>query len=114
MQRANSLTFSECYDYQLDFIGQLTYVFLQIIFFKNGVSQGVAFEDLFDGTYFPAISLYKACTVSWMFQCFVLYILHSSTKDLYSRTEGDSSSTFFNPILWCYQLFNSHYSKYLP
>ncbi|MGH0175704.1 UNVERIFIED_CONTAM: hypothetical protein FKN15_015623 [Acipenser sinensis] len=36
----------------------------KMIFFRNGVSQGVAFEDLFEGIYFPAISLYKSCTVS--------------------------------------------------
>ncbi|XP_056288307.1 set1/Ash2 histone methyltransferase complex subunit ASH2 isoform X2 [Pseudoliparis swirei] len=36
----------------------------QMIFFKNGVSQGVAYENLFEGMYFPAISLYKSCTVS--------------------------------------------------
>ncbi|XP_063745030.1 LOW QUALITY PROTEIN: set1/Ash2 histone methyltransferase complex subunit ASH2 [Eleginops maclovinus] len=36
----------------------------KMIFFKNGVSQGVAFENLFEGMYFPAISLYKSCTVS--------------------------------------------------
>ncbi|KAA8579202.1 hypothetical protein FQN60_000024 [Etheostoma spectabile] len=35
-----------------------------MIFYKNGVSQGVAFENLFEGMYFPAISLYKSCTVS--------------------------------------------------
>ena len=35
----------------------------QMVFFKNGVSQGVAFENLFEGIYFPAISLYKSCTV---------------------------------------------------
>uniref|UniRef100_A0A8C9ZY81 Ash2 like, histone lysine methyltransferase complex subunit n=1 Tax=Sander lucioperca TaxID=283035 RepID=A0A8C9ZY81_SANLU len=36
----------------------------RMIFYKNGVSQGVAFENLFEGMYFPAISLYKSCTVS--------------------------------------------------
>nr|XP_057912380.1 set1/Ash2 histone methyltransferase complex subunit ASH2 isoform X2 [Doryrhamphus excisus] len=36
----------------------------RMIFYKNGVSQGVAFENLFEGLYFPAISLYKSCTVS--------------------------------------------------
>ncbi|KAM3599949.1 uncharacterized protein V6R79_014273 [Siganus canaliculatus] len=36
----------------------------RMIFFKNGVSQGVAYENLFEGLYFPAISLYKSCTVS--------------------------------------------------
>lgn len=35
-----------------------------MIFYKNGVNQGVAFENLFEGIYFPAISLYKSCTVS--------------------------------------------------
>ncbi|XP_008300039.1 set1/Ash2 histone methyltransferase complex subunit ASH2 isoform X1 [Stegastes partitus] len=36
----------------------------KMIFYKNGVNQGVAFENLFEGLYFPAISLYKSCTVS--------------------------------------------------
>ena len=35
----------------------------QIIFYKNGVNQGVAYKDIFEGVYFPAISLYKSCTV---------------------------------------------------
>ena len=34
-----------------------------MIFYKNGVNQGVAFQNLFEGLYFPAISLYKSCTV---------------------------------------------------
>ena len=37
----------------------------QIAFYKNGESQGVAFEDIFEGTYYPAISLHKSCTVSY-------------------------------------------------
>lgn len=36
----------------------------RMVFYKNGVSQGVAYENLFEGLYFPAISLYKSCTVS--------------------------------------------------
>ncbi|XP_018617919.1 set1/Ash2 histone methyltransferase complex subunit ASH2 isoform X1 [Scleropages formosus] len=36
----------------------------KMIFYKNGVSQGVAYENLYEGLYFPAISLYKSCTVS--------------------------------------------------
>ncbi|KAJ8400095.1 hypothetical protein AAFF_G00401340 [Aldrovandia affinis] len=36
----------------------------RIIFYKNGVSQGVAYENVFEGMYFPAISLYRCCTVS--------------------------------------------------
>ncbi|XP_061657453.1 set1/Ash2 histone methyltransferase complex subunit ASH2 isoform X2 [Syngnathoides biaculeatus] len=36
----------------------------RMVFYKNGASQGVAFQNLFEGIYFPAISLYKSCTVS--------------------------------------------------
>lgn len=35
----------------------------QIIFFKNGESQGVAWENISDGSYYPAVSLYKNATV---------------------------------------------------
>uniref|UniRef100_A0A8C3JQH3 ASH2 like, histone lysine methyltransferase complex subunit n=1 Tax=Calidris pygmaea TaxID=425635 RepID=A0A8C3JQH3_9CHAR len=45
----------------------------QIIFFKNGASQGVAFKDIFEGVYFPAISLYKGCTVSINFGPYFKY-----------------------------------------
>lgn len=31
--------------------------------YKNGQSQKVAFEDVFSGMYYPAISLYKNATV---------------------------------------------------
>eukprot|EP00116_Pleurobrachia_bachei_P008849 sb/3469111/ len=31
--------------------------------YKNGEYKGVAYEDLFQGFYFPALSLYKGCTV---------------------------------------------------
>lgn len=34
-----------------------------MVFYKNGTNQGVAYENLFEGIYFPAISLYKSCTV---------------------------------------------------
>lgn len=36
----------------------------QIIFFKNGVCQGVAFNEIFGGPYHPALSLHKSSTVS--------------------------------------------------
>ncbi|XP_014440554.1 set1/Ash2 histone methyltransferase complex subunit ASH2 isoform X2 [Tupaia chinensis] len=43
----------------------------EIVFYKNGVNQGVAYKDIFEGVYFPAISLYKSCTVSINFgPCF--------------------------------------------
>lgn len=46
-----------------------------MIFFKNGVSQGVAYENLFEGLYFPAISLYKSCTVSYTRVVLVIFLL---------------------------------------
>ncbi|XP_044726626.1 set1/Ash2 histone methyltransferase complex subunit ASH2 [Chrysoperla carnea] len=36
----------------------------QIIFFKNGVCQGVAFMDIYGGAYYPAVALHKSSTVS--------------------------------------------------
>lgn len=36
----------------------------KISFYKNGNFVGVAFEDIFEGSYYPTISLYKSCTVS--------------------------------------------------
>ncbi|KAF2879201.1 hypothetical protein ILUMI_26956 [Ignelater luminosus] len=36
----------------------------KIIFFKNGVCQGVAFTDIYGGCYYPALSLHKSATVS--------------------------------------------------
>lgn len=36
----------------------------KIIFFKNGKSQGVAFENINGGAYYPAISIYKNATIS--------------------------------------------------
>jgi len=36
----------------------------QIVFYKNGECYGAAFNDVFDGIYYPAISLYKNATVT--------------------------------------------------
>uniref|UniRef100_A0A8C7MJC2 Ash2 like, histone lysine methyltransferase complex subunit n=1 Tax=Oncorhynchus kisutch TaxID=8019 RepID=A0A8C7MJC2_ONCKI len=36
----------------------------RMLFYKNGVNLGLAYENLFEGLYFPAISLYRGCTVS--------------------------------------------------
>lgn len=36
----------------------------KIMFFKNGVCQGVAFSDIYGGSYYPALSLHKSATVS--------------------------------------------------
>lgn len=43
-----------------------------MIFYKNGMNQGVAYENLFEGMYFPAISLYKNCQV-WYFCLYYLF-----------------------------------------
>lgn len=36
----------------------------KVIYFKNGKSQGTAFENIYGGAYYPAISIYKNATVS--------------------------------------------------
>lgn len=36
----------------------------KIIFFKNGHCEGVAFQDVYDGSYYPSLSLHKNATVS--------------------------------------------------
>ncbi len=43
------------------------YLFLlsQIIFYKNGINQGVAFTNIYEGNYYAAISLYYGATVSY-------------------------------------------------
>jgi len=38
-----------------------------ISYFKNGISQGVAFSDVWAEVYYPAVSLYKAATVTCNF-----------------------------------------------
>ena len=36
----------------------------KIHFFKNGVHQGIGFQDIYAGNYYPALSLFKNVTVS--------------------------------------------------
>jgi hypothetical protein len=36
----------------------------KLIFFKNGMCQGVAFNDIYGGHYFPTLSIHKSATVS--------------------------------------------------
>ncbi|XP_069069542.1 set1/Ash2 histone methyltransferase complex subunit ASH2 isoform X1 [Pleurodeles waltl] len=45
----------------------------QIVFYKNGVNQGVAYQDIFEGVYYPAVSLYRCCTVSVNFGPYFKY-----------------------------------------
>ncbi|KAM5172737.1 set1/Ash2 histone methyltransferase complex subunit ASH2 [Mantella aurantiaca] len=57
----------------------------EIVFYKNGVNQGVAYKEVFEGVYFPAISLYKGCTVSINFGPHFKY----PPKDLSFRPMSD-------------------------
>jgi len=34
-----------------------------MLMYKNGECQGTAFEDIYGGIYYPAVSLYKTATV---------------------------------------------------
>lgn len=36
----------------------------KILFFKNGECQGVAFENIYGGGYYPTVSIHKSATVS--------------------------------------------------
>ncbi|XP_014210534.1 set1/Ash2 histone methyltransferase complex subunit ASH2 [Copidosoma floridanum] len=36
----------------------------KIVYFKNGVTQGEAFVNMYDGAYYPCVSIYKSATVS--------------------------------------------------
>lgn len=36
----------------------------RIVFFKNGVAQGEAFADIYQGAYFPAFSVFRNATIS--------------------------------------------------
>jgi hypothetical protein len=38
---------------------------IKIEFFKNGVSHGIAFTDIYKGVYYPAVSLYKNASVKF-------------------------------------------------
>lgn len=39
----------------------------EIRFFKNGIDQGVAFRNVYEGTYYPAVSLYMGANVTFNF-----------------------------------------------
>mmetsp|Transcript_25193 Transcript_25193/g.35296 ORF Transcript_25193/g.35296 Transcript_25193/m.35296 type:complete len:591 (+) Transcript_25193:74-1846(+) len=39
----------------------------EIVFFKNGVNQGIAFSNIYEGTYYPAASLYMGGMVKFNF-----------------------------------------------
>lgn len=45
----------------------------EIILDKNVINASVAYKDIFEGVYFPAISLYKCCMVSNKFELWFKY-----------------------------------------
>ncbi|KAL1459493.1 hypothetical protein WDU94_011469 [Cyamophila willieti] len=63
----------------------------QIVFFKNGEPQGVAFEDIFAGYYFPCVSLHRNCTVSVNFGPHFKYPLptkeYPDVRGIWERSE---------------------------
>eukprot|EP00743_Colponemidia_sp_Colp-15_P007791 GILK01008435.1.p1 GENE.GILK01008435.1~~GILK01008435.1.p1 ORF type:complete len:400 (-),score=66.58 GILK01008435.1:49-1173(-) len=67
-----------------------------IHFFKNGVDQGVAFTDVYEGLYFPAASLYMRATVTFNFGPVFKYPPDSSfhcrpMSDLCASAEKDKA-----------------------
>ncbi|XP_073818714.1 set1/Ash2 histone methyltransferase complex subunit ash2 isoform X3 [Musca autumnalis] len=62
----------------------------RIEFFKNGQSQGVAFSDIYAGSYYPTISIHKSATVSVNFGPSFKYpeVLNNyKAKGMYERVE---------------------------
>eukprot|EP00742_Colponemidia_sp_Colp-10_P006111 GILJ01006539.1.p1 GENE.GILJ01006539.1~~GILJ01006539.1.p1 ORF type:complete len:414 (-),score=59.97 GILJ01006539.1:13-1209(-) len=68
-----------------------------IHFFKNGVDQGVAFTDIYEGLYFPAASLYMRACVTFNFGPVFKYppdstFLYRPMSDLCATTEKDKAN----------------------
>uniref|UniRef100_A0AAR2JCQ7 Set1/Ash2 histone methyltransferase complex subunit ASH2 n=1 Tax=Pygocentrus nattereri TaxID=42514 RepID=A0AAR2JCQ7_PYGNA len=61
----------------------------RMIFYKNGVSQGMAFDNLFEGMYFPAISLYKSCTVRIFFDMGWGAVIEHTLADILYHVETE-------------------------
>ncbi|XP_046806681.1 set1/Ash2 histone methyltransferase complex subunit ASH2 isoform X3 [Lucilia cuprina] len=62
----------------------------KIEFFKNGQSQGVAFSDIYAGSYYPTISIHKSATVSVNFGPTFKYpeiLTNYKAKGMYDRVE---------------------------
>lgn len=67
---------------------QPTYLLLfQIEFFVNGRSKGVAFNDIYEGHYYPAISLFHDATVRCNFGPRFRYALPKNAQPLSARVE---------------------------
>ena len=77
----------------------------KIVFFKNGQCQGDAFLDIYAGAYYPAVSLYKSCSVVVNFGP---DFEHPPSKEQYSY-RGVSSLVSHSPIFICvYFSFKVH------
>ena len=67
----------------------------KMTFFKNGVSQGVAFRDLYQGDYFPAVSLYRGGHVTVNFGP---NFKHPPPNNINNDTTAGSSSSAWRPF----------------
>lgn len=54
------------------FYSLIFFFYKQIIFYKNGINQGVAFTNIYEGNYYAAISLYYGATVNYLIEFTVL------------------------------------------
>lgn len=65
----------------------------KIFFYKNGVCQGLAFEDIYMGAYYPSVSIYKSTTVTVNFGPNFKHVPEHEFR-------GVSKS--FLPLMWYY------------
>lgn len=66
----------------------------EIIFYKNGVNTDMAYKDIFEGIYFPAILQYKSCMVSINFE------LCSKYPPTSHHLVSDMTGGLWQNILW--------------
>lgn len=63
------------------------FIRLQIEFFLNGISCGIAFRDIYAGFYFPAVSLFQSATVKCNFGPDFYFSLPDGAKAMCERVE---------------------------
>ena len=60
------------------------FIFIQTYMYKNGKNQGLAWTDLYEGTYYPAVSIYKNASVRLINLPVVLHVvLHVNYSRIY-------------------------------
>jgi len=73
----------------------------KLMFFKNGVCQGVAFKDIYKGAYFPSLSLFKNIVLQTNFGPTFKYP-PTEVKDLPKRASLQPVS--HGKILWTHDI----------